>query len=370
MAILKVDPNDGTILWNRSLDFSANGYDEIDGLEIREDGIYTGGWCQELNSSIYQSDIGLWNLNFDGSTDWPNYLGAAKTAERQACHFVVDDDGIYAAGLWGGSGIANLYNGHAVLGKFSKSDGSLMDSVLFGHQTNTFNDIENALGMTSDGQYLYITGYSTPDNVNDWQIFIAKYDKDLNELWYTGWGGSGTESARSIALSEGTIFIGGLSESASLNVQGKHDGLLLMLDTAGNVLGHQLYGDENEEAFQDLAIKGDRIYLTGTKKTGTESQAILVALDDPLVLGNNDLATAVNFTMYPNPTSQGFMIEYDQEGFKPTLLQIRNMQGTKLKSIELSGDRNSISLPKLKTGTYYIQLSNESYSVTKKLSVL
>ena len=37
-----------------------------------------------------------------------------NSAEHQDGHFVVDDTNIYAAGLWGGGGIANLYNGHSL----------------------------------------------------------------------------------------------------------------------------------------------------------------------------------------------------------------------------------------------------------------
>src|SRR5690606_26746080 len=114
---------------------------------------------------------------------------------------------IYAAGLWGGTGIANLYDGNAFLGKFSKADGSFVDSTLFGNQSSIFINAENALGMTSDGTYLYITGYTTP-TANNWQMFTAKFDKNMNPLWYHHWGGSNTESARAIAVANGYVFVG------------------------------------------------------------------------------------------------------------------------------------------------------------------
>jgi len=148
MLLLKVDRNNGTLVWDRTLNFSGNGYEEIDGLEIRADGIYCGGWAQELESGNFETDIGLWKLDEDGNTIWTNYLGQPTTAEHQDGHFVVDDNYIYAAGLWKGDGLANLYNGHAFLGKFSKNDGSLVDSTLFGQQSDALLDIENALEPT------------------------------------------------------------------------------------------------------------------------------------------------------------------------------------------------------------------------------
>src|SRR5690606_41174156 len=43
MLLLKVDKGTGTLIWDKTLDFGQNGYDEVDGLEILPDGIYCGG---------------------------------------------------------------------------------------------------------------------------------------------------------------------------------------------------------------------------------------------------------------------------------------------------------------------------------------
>ena len=191
---------------------------------------------------------------FNGNTQWTNYLGANSTAEHQDGHFVVDSDHIYAAGLWGGAGLANLYNGYSFLGKFDRSNGNLVDSTLFGPQSANFNDIENALGMTSDGTYLYITGYTTPVSSNDWQIFVAKFDKNLNQIWYLDWGGSGTETARGIAVEDGKIYIAGLSQSNSIISGTEQDGVLLVLDTASNVLYYETFDAMEKESFQDISV--------------------------------------------------------------------------------------------------------------------
>lgn len=160
MLLLCIDKTSGELSWDKTLNFSGNGYEEVDGLELLPDGIYCGGWAQELQSGPFQTDIGLWKLDYSGNTIWTNYFGQLNSAEHQDGHFVVDDEHIFAAGLWNGTGFGNLYNGHSFLGKFSKTNGSLVDSVLFGPQSDQFLDIENALGMTTDGEYLYITGYS------------------------------------------------------------------------------------------------------------------------------------------------------------------------------------------------------------------
>ncbi len=254
-------------------------------MVIKRGGFYWGGWAQSLQTGAYQIDIGLWKLNFDGSTGWTRALGKPGSAEHQDGHFVVDDSFIYAAGLWNGGGLANLYNGHSFLGKFSRKDGKLIDSTLFGDQSPAFLDIENALGMVSDGTYLYITGYGTPVTANDWQVFTAKFDKDLNQLWYTTWGGDGTETARGIAVNKGIVYVAGLTQSQQHSKGGKADGLLLQYDTAGKLLSYQTWGDTLEDSFRDIVINEDGIYLSGTSENtnpGGKKTAFLLKMNQPV----------------------------------------------------------------------------------------
>lgn len=309
MLLIKVDKNNGSVIWSRTLDFGQNGYEEIDGLEIMSDGIYCGGWAQAIESGNFQIDIGLWKVDYNGNTIWTNYFGQAGTAEHQDGHFVVDDNHIFAAGLWGGTGIFNAYNGHSFLGKFSKNDGSYIDSVLFGHQSNNFADAENALGMTSDGTHLYVTGYTTPSIANDWQIFTVKYDKNFNQQWYTHWGGSGTESARAIAVADGYIFVAGQTLSSEYSSDDKADAVLLVYDTSGNFINYKTWGNPGtDEVFRDIVISGNDIYLSGTIGTNinvgdTDSAFVMKVNKNDLTLGVNtqNMLNSYHIHPYPNP---------------------------------------------------------------------
>ena len=60
MMLLKVNTSDQTLVWDRTFNFQSDGYDEVDGLVLRPDAIYCGGWGQELQAGAFQSDIGLW----------------------------------------------------------------------------------------------------------------------------------------------------------------------------------------------------------------------------------------------------------------------------------------------------------------------
>ncbi len=310
MLLLKVNKNNKNLDWSKTQDFGNNGYDEVDGLVVRADGIYCGGWAQALQTGSYQIDMGLWKLNFDGSTAWTNYLGKTNTAEHLDGHFVVDDSTIYATGLWGGNGLFNLYNGHSFLGKFSKTDGTLKDSTLYGHQSSATLDIENALGMTSDGTYLYTTGYTILPNSTDWQIFIAKFDKNLNQIWYRTWGGTGNETARAIAVSGNKLFIGGRTESPACAPGGRADAVLIEYDTAGNFTSYKSWGDSLDNTFRDLVIHDNNIYLSGTSSfpnsQGDTAFIVKTSYTFPNSLSTERTAEA-NIKVFPNPSTNGLI---------------------------------------------------------------
>ncbi len=369
MLLLKIDKGTGKLIWDKTRNFAADGYDEIDGLEIKPDGIYCGGWSQELNSAIYRSDIGLWKLDFNGNTQWTNFLGADATAEHQDGHFVVDSNNIYAAGLWGGSGISNLYNGFSFLGKFDKSNGNLIDSTLFGYQSDSFNDIENALGMTTDGTYLYITGYTTLPNSNDWQIFIAKFDKNLNQIWYTDWGGNGSESARGIKVENDKIYIAGLTESSTIMTGGDRDAVMLILDTNGNILSYQTYGSIEKESFQDLAIRNQNIYLTGTiESTLSTKKSMLIAMENITnSVNGNDLLFNNNFIIYPNPAKGDAKVMFLQNNHQEGVLKVFDLKGTQLTERKFDGESHEVSIGLQYSGIFFVEVSFPGYRVTKKI---
>lgn len=373
MLLLKVDKTNATLNWDRTLNFSGNGYDEVDGLVARPDGIYCGGWAHELESGIFNADIGLWKLDYAGNTIWTNHFGTGGGfAEHQDGHFVVDDDYIYAAGLWGGDYVANLYNGHAFLGRFDKTNGNFVDSTLFGAQSAAWLDIENALGMASDGDFLYITGYATPVAANDWQLFVAKYDKNLNQIWYTDWGGSGTESARAIAVQDGIVYVGGLSASPSIMTGGgDRDAVLLKLDTSGTILSYQTWGDTLMNSFLDLAVEGGDVYLTGITeqdtfglgRTGFMLKAAGVATGAAATIA----PVAWGFRLFPNPAYGRFSITFNRPVLETGSYQIRDVTGKLVQQASFPIGTERLDLELTQTGAFLVTVDFGSYRISRKL---
>lgn len=361
MQLMKLSKESGKLNWERLQDFGNNGYDEIDGLVVREDGIYCGGWAQAIQTGPYQIDLGLWKLDTAGNTEWTNHFGAPETAEHQDGHFVVDGDHIFAAGLYGGRGLFNTYNGHSFIGKFSKTDGSLVDSTLFGPQSDALLDIENTLGMTSDGTHFYLTGYTTPESPSNWDTFVAKFDADLNLLWLTNWGGSGTESARGIAVNDGKIYVAGLTESDEYSRGGAADALLLVMDTEGNYLSHHTWGDELENSFRDVAIHDGAVYLSGISGTSLSTEGSIsgnllkVRLDSLTSTRSAERTSSIAAKVYPNPSDGRFVIDLQRALRGKAEVVMINALGREILRKDLSGQQTAIELI-APAGVYYYSI--------------
>ena len=204
------------------------GYEEIDGIHLESDGIYLTGWTEGDSTAV---DLLLMKIDYNGNILWENSWGSSGARDdHQDGHIVVDDSMVYVSGLWDGTTLLG-WEGSALLAKFDKSNGNFVDSVLYGRNDIWLN-AENALGMTTDGDYLYTVGYTTTSE-NNWDLFVAKYDKNFNQIWYTTWGGTAAaESSRSLVVhDDGSIYVGGTTESYG---SGEMDVLLLKLDDQGN----------------------------------------------------------------------------------------------------------------------------------------
>lgn len=166
---------------------------------------------------------------------------------------VVDDERLYVSGRIEGDNL--LAGGDAVVVTFSKDDGRYLSHTTWGG--TAFDD---GLGMATDGEHLYVVGL-TLSYGNGGQIFLLKYDRDLNLIWEQIWGGKRGESARAVEVdAEDGILIAGATASLG---SGGDDVLLLRYNPVGNLLWSQTWGGLDREAIHGLALAGDFAYLAG-----------------------------------------------------------------------------------------------------------
>lgn len=237
--------------WNHGF-----GYEEVDGIVPQSSGVFVSGWTTGENTG---RDLFLQKHDHSFNELWTKtWSSPGARDDHQDGHIIVDNSFVYMAGLYDGSpGLG--WNGQSLLMKVERNTGALVDSVTFGRKDPWVN-AENALGMNTDGEFLYITGYTTP-SANNWDIFVAKYDKNLNQIWITTWGGNDTESARSLVIdSAGQIYIAGTTVSYG---EGGFEVVLLKLDPSGSVQWYRTWGGPQDDNAFDIQLHNGFVYITG-----------------------------------------------------------------------------------------------------------
>jgi len=350
------------------------GYNEVDDIHLFSDGILLSGWAQTAGSA-YQIEMGFMKITHDmSSVIWQNTFGQPNTAEHQDGHIYIDSDTIYACGMWGGTGIANLYDGSALLTKFNLNGATFIDSTLFGNSSMAYLNLENALGMTSDGNKLYVTGYTTIA-ANDAQIFVACFDKNLNMLWIHDWGGSNFESARSIQVSNGFVYVGGQSNSTSVSSTG-YDGVLLKYDTAGNFISYKKYSTPGNDEIRDMKIDGNDIYLSGSSSlsdtTNQTEIAFLVKCDlSQLTAIDESKIESINVSLIQNPVTDYAFLKFNQRVPQHLSVSIYDQTGKQVRAEEMHITRNEselkINVSEFKRGVYILKLESSKGNFTQKL---
>jgi hypothetical protein len=265
MAVLCLNMDTGAVIWEFTWD-QGFGYEEVDGVVVETDAIYVSGWTTGETSS---NDIAILKLDLNGKLQWVQTWGDAgyDTADGQ---IVVDEDAIYISGRYNGTNI--LFGGQAVLVKFDKTNGNYLKHSLWG--SSFFSD---GLGSTSDGTYIYVTGLNIQNG--NGQIFLLKYDKNLNLQWAQEWGDKAGESARVVEVDgDGNIIIGGSTFSYGA---GESDVVLLKYLPDGTLQWYKTWGGPLADSIQGMAIDDGFVYLVGSSENGSQgmSDGLLIKAD-------------------------------------------------------------------------------------------
>jgi Secretion system C-terminal sorting domain len=334
------------------------GYEEIDGIAFDDDGIYITGWTAGNGTGI---NVLLMKIDFSGNLIWQKTWGSqGNLDDHQDGHIVMDDSMIYISGLFEGSPILG-WDGYALLAKFDKSNGKIADSVIYGRQDPWFN-AENALGMTSFGDFLYVTGYTTT-SPNNWDIFVAKFDKNLQQIWYTTWGDSiETESARAIAVSQdGKIYVGGTTASFG---NGGTNVVLIQYDTSGNMNWYKTWGGNLDDHALDIHIRKNDLFLTGKTKSFHPAQnweAFLLKVELDSIVGINEQWNSIENDIYfvPNPMKETSTLRFNNSKNIPHRLDVFDVLGKKVLSIDnITTGLIKIEKGNLPNGIFIFQLWN------------
>lgn len=127
-------------------------------------------------------------------------------------------------------------------------------------------DFGNDIVETNDSSFI-ACGYSNSINL-DYQIFVVKVDKNGNLIWANRYGDEDWDFSNAIVCSKhdpNHFLIAGESYN---NSAGNSDGIVLKIDSNGNVIWTKTYGGINKDFFNSIQ-EGDNgnIYCLGTNES-------------------------------------------------------------------------------------------------------
>lgn len=226
---------------------------------------YTLGDLAGPNNGNDTTDPWVAKFDNDGNQLWIEQFGTATYDELFGVTTDLEDN-IYLTG-WtigdlGGTN-AGLYD--TWLAKYAP-DGDQVWIEQFGT-----GDYEFPAGVATDSEgHVYSTGYTLGDlggsSSGSYDVWVAKYDGDGNEIWTEQFGSGGADEPQSIAIdAEDNILITGFTNGALAGANaGQEDFWVAKLDTTGSLLELEQYGSEGIDRAQGIApTSSDDIFLAG-----------------------------------------------------------------------------------------------------------
>lgn len=372
-SVVAWDSNTGDTLWSQRYDVHGE-YEECDGIVIEDTVIFVSGWTREANEDWF--DVLLMKLDMQGNIIWQQtWDEGLDKDERQDGHIVVDETHMYMTGV--SQAVPNVVSalsgldGQATIWKFDRN-GNYVDHDTWGPE-EVWLDGDDALGMTTDGTFLYAVGYiwTAGDNA-DW--FIRKYDKNLNMIWEDIWGGVNGESGRSATVDDqGNVWC---AVNTFSNPDTAQNLALLKYSTDGDLDGYYVWGDTASQHTQDIRFHDGALYCSGgttSNPTGNENPYLIrVDIDDLVSTGPIPDYPKFELTLYPNPVSNLLTIGFKDLGKTEASISVHTLDGRLVEKRKVYNAIQQLNLDvsNYKNGQYLLTVESEDRRFTKTFSVI
>ncbi|MCK4577103.1 T9SS type A sorting domain-containing protein [candidate division WOR-3 bacterium] len=350
--LIKTDTN-GDTLWTRT--YGSINDDRGESVAQTTDGGYIIAGKTESYSNG-QRDLFLIKTDANGDTVWTKkWPSIGFYADCGYSVIQTSDGGYMAAGYTYsyGAGGANVY--------IVKTN-TLGDTLWTRTYGGSRKDWALSVAQTTDGGYI-VAGGTESYGADSGDVFLIKTDANGATLWTRTYGGSKRDWAYSVAQTiDGGYIIAGETWSYSA---GFSDVYLIKTDSIGDTLWTRTYGSGDCDYGFSVAQTTDGGYILAGKRG---SDVYLIKTD---TLGNvSDTTTETTqptLHCYPNPFSDGFIIEYLGAISDPTAsLKIYDSCGRLIKSMPLRTNFLLLGYD-LNEGIYFLKIKVGEYTKTKKL---
>ncbi|MFZ2125785.1 MAG: hypothetical protein WA087_01555, partial [Candidatus Saccharimonadales bacterium] len=157
----------------------------------------------------------------------------------------------------------------------------------------TSEDRANSIKQTSDGGYI-VAGWTYSFGVGGWDSFLVKYDSSGNVVWNKTWGGPGMDRADSVAQTAD----GGYIVSGTYAINGG-DSYIAKYDSDGNIVWNKTWGGSEFDEGSSVIQTSDNGYMvTGTTNSfgGGYMQLFLIKYDSDGNMSWNNVYSGLDYT--------------------------------------------------------------------------
>ena len=183
--------------------------------------------------------------------------------------------------------------GNGLVVKYDKDGNFEWDKFYGGNGHEEFYDVT----VLSDGYvavgYTMSTDIEGLTNNGSNDGLVVKFDKVGNIVWQTLIGGTGDDYIHAIRVmpNGNLIAVGRFASSIGEHTNnGGLDGFIGMLSSDGELIDSNLYGGDQDEAFYDLEIAHNGVYVVGYSKSDISNHTNIGLQDAVMVRYDEDLA--------------------------------------------------------------------------------
>jgi hypothetical protein len=385
--VVKID-SVGNMQWEQSY----GGSSDEGGVTIAQttDGGYIiGGNTTSNNGDITfnhgDGDYWLVKISSTGAIQWQNTYGGSYN--DWGYYAIQTGDGGYMIG-----GISESIDGE-VTGNHGSVDywvvktdtaGNLQWEQSYG---GAGYDRLGSIIQTTDGGY-FMTGLSdsTSDEVTgnhgSYDFWVVKIFANGSIQWEQSYGGTNYDAAGiSVQTSDGGYIVSGVSSSVNDEVTGHHgdtsttDYWVIKMDTLGNIQWKQSYGGSDNDQLYSIIQTTDGGYtmagssfsndgdVTGHHDDSTTSDCWIVKINE-YATGINTVIGQANAHIYPNPTSDKFVLEVSSN-FIGGQYKLTDITGREIITGKIQNEISQYSLTDLSAGLYVLEINNSNKQVFK-----
>ena len=351
----------------------------------QDGGIICSGWTHTTAPEGPLNNL-LIKFNAEGEEEWQTTNSTFGSSWDQAYSVVETDSGDFIVGSFTSTNWGEP--NRPVLTKFD-SEGNFVDKVVFGN-TEYFEGWAN-INPLSDGNFIFCSAQQDFDEESNYRV--VKFDENLDTIWDKSFYFYSIEVAllQIKETSDGSLIACGTWEDQITT----HDfGVLLKLDSSGELLWHRLYQHSTEGFFQlnrlydVVEIPENQGYVACGERNGGElGQNYWVLKVDSMgcLVEGCDTITSVTelraldqleIGISPNPASELLNVFIPElpakfRGNELTLL-LRNLEGKEVEKtpISLGNTTYMLDVRNYPRGTYLLSLVFGNRELTSQKIVL